>query len=257
MANEETMVVEAVPTWPSTYNYSILTTPYKGMPSPQERVRRAQAYQDGTMTALKLEQCLKDPNNMKEILCAAAYAEELRAKGGNGHNLYQADFLNAPKIFDPNKQTELTDGAFAPLAALYHYTFGDGTPMRVELSKLNFNFSRETLPPVNTILNTIHIGQFNINQDFGYDFKNSSYWAWSYLGRVSLNLRGTLNVDRTGAWSFDGKVLGFVDRYDANSDPKRGKVGQLLTDVLRAIPGHTEYDIYLSGEHQIKLSGKK
>ena len=112
---EDTLIVEAVPTWPATYNYSIITNPGQGMPSPQERVRRAQAYQNGTMTALKLEQCLKDPAKVKDLLCAAAYAEELRAT--LNHALYQADYLNAPKFFDPKNQTELTNGAFAPLAA--------------------------------------------------------------------------------------------------------------------------------------------
>ena len=255
MANEDTIVVEAAPSWPATYDYSILTTPSFGMPSPKERVRRVQAYQNGTMTALRLEMCLENPGKIKEILCPAAYAEEIRAT--TTHPLYQADFLNAPSIFDPAKQTELTNGAFAPLAALYHYAFGDGSPLRADLNKLSFNFSRNNLAPVNNILNSIRIGQFNINENIGYDFRQSSYWEWSYLGRISLNLRGTLTVDKSGSWSFDGKVTGFTDRYDANSDPKRGKVGQLLTDVLRSIPAHTDYDIYLSGEHGVKLSGKK
>lgn len=90
---EDTLIVEAVPTWPTTYNYSIITNPDTGMPSLQERVRRADAYQNGTMTALKLEQCLKDPAKVKDLLCAAAYAEELRAT--LNHALYQADYLNA------------------------------------------------------------------------------------------------------------------------------------------------------------------
>jgi len=63
-------------------------------------------------------------------------------------------------------------------------------------------------------------------------------------------------VDRTGNWSFDGKVIGFSDRYDANKDVNRGKVGELLTDVLRTIPGQ-EYEIYFKGEHKIQLKGKK
>lgn len=251
---EDTLIVEAVPTWPATYNYSIITNPGQGMPSPQERVRRAQAYQNGTMTALKLEQCLKDPAKVKDLLCAAAYAEELRAT--LNHALYQADYLNAPKFFDPKNQTELTNGAFAPLAALYHYAFGDGSSLSADLGKLSFNFDRGNLAPVNNILNSIRIGRFDINQNIGYDFRQSSYWEWGYLGRVSLNLRGTLDVDRAGNWSFDGKVIGFSDRYDANKDVNRGKVGELLTDVLRAIPGQ-EYEIYFKGEHKIQLKGKK
>jgi len=253
---EDTLVVEAVPTWPSSYNYSILTTPYTGMPNPRERARRAQAYQNGTMTALKLEQCLKDPSQIKQILCAAAYAEELRATGDPGDKHYQANFLNAPKLFDPNKQTELTNGAFAPLAALYHYAFGNGSSLSADLGKLSFNFDRQNLVPVNNILNSIQIGRFDINQNIGYDFRQSSYWEWGYLGRVSLNLRGTLDVDRAGNWSFDGKVIGFSDRYDANKDVNRGKVGELLTNVLRRIPG-VEYEIYFKGEHKIQLKGKK
>jgi len=46
---EDTLIVEAVPTWPATYNYLIITNPDTGMPSLQERVRRADAYQNGTM----------------------------------------------------------------------------------------------------------------------------------------------------------------------------------------------------------------
>ncbi|HDH7818648.1 TPA: hypothetical protein PJH94_000504 [Raoultella planticola] len=90
---EDTLIVETVPTWPATYNYSIITNPDTGKPSIQERVRCADAYQNGTMTALKLEQCLKDPAKVKDLLCAEAYAEELRAT--LNHALYQADYLNA------------------------------------------------------------------------------------------------------------------------------------------------------------------
>ncbi|MBN1087392.1 lipid II-degrading bacteriocin [Erwinia aphidicola] len=46
------------------------------------------------------------------------------------------------------------------------------------------------------------------------------------------------------------------DIYDANADASRGKVGELLTDVLRMIDGKP-YDIYLNGEHKVNISGKK
>ncbi|WP_447724126.1 hypothetical protein [Enterobacter asburiae] len=85
---ENTLIVEAVSTWSATYNYSIITNPDTGMSSLQERVRRADAYQNGTMTALKFEQCLKDPAKFRDLLCA----EELRAS--LNHALYKADYLN-------------------------------------------------------------------------------------------------------------------------------------------------------------------
>ncbi|MEG5698933.1 hypothetical protein UXO14_13955 [Enterobacter hormaechei] len=77
---EDTLIVEAVPTWPATYNYSIITNPDTGKPSIQERVRRADAYQNGTMTALKLEQCLKVQPRSK--IC---YAPQLMQKSYAPH----------------------------------------------------------------------------------------------------------------------------------------------------------------------------
>lgn len=77
---EDTLIVEAVPTWPATYNYSIITNPDTGMPRLEERVRRAEAYQNGTMTALKLEQCLKDPAKSK-----TCYAPQLMQKSYEPH----------------------------------------------------------------------------------------------------------------------------------------------------------------------------
>lgn len=74
---EDTPIVEAVPTWPVTYNYSIITNPDTGMPSLQELVRRADAYQNGTMTTLKLKLCLKDPTCYAPHLMQKSYAQHL------------------------------------------------------------------------------------------------------------------------------------------------------------------------------------
>lgn len=91
------------------------------------------------MTGLKLKQCLKEPAKVKDQLCAAAYAEELGAT--LDHSLYQADYLNAPKFFDPKNQTEFTYGAFAPLAALYHCAFGDGSSLSADLVKISTDYA--------------------------------------------------------------------------------------------------------------------
>ncbi|WP_262121897.1 lipid II-degrading bacteriocin [Serratia ficaria] len=77
-----------------------------------------------------------------------------------------------------------------------------------------------------------------------------------YLGRVALTAKGTMTVSADGSWSFNGTVSGDKDVYDANADASRGKVGELLTDVLRVIDGKV-FDINFQGEHEVSVSGKK
>lgn len=249
------------PSYPSSYDYSAFSD--NGLPAGFADAvylqARILACEDGTKTAQILEQCRewyqKHPEILKRVLGAAAYADSLRV---THPNWAYWDMFNANEAnhFEANQQTELTNNAFGPLAALYHYIYGDGLPLSADMTRLSFNFDRQTLPPVNTILSTVQTGTFPINEKIGYDFRNSSYWEWAYLGRVSLTLQGTLKVEPNGQWTFDGGVVGTHDRYDANKDVSRGKVGELLTDVLRAIPG-TEYDINLNGEHVIHLSGQR
>lgn len=255
---EDTINVDGnAPSFPDNYNFASMTG-YDSQPRPTTKPRLVKAFNDGTATALFLQQCMtnwdKNPTGVEQMLCKAAWAEQQRIDGGQ--TVYYTAFNLAPDLWDPHKQTDLTKDAMAPLAALYHYAFGDGSPLSVSLDRLSFNFNRQNLIPVDTILKTASIGKFDINQNIGYDFRGSSYWEWSYLGRISLNLRGILTVDAAGNWAFDGKVIGFSDRYDANKDVKRGKVGELLTNVLRLIPGK-EYEIYFNGEHPVNLNGKR
>lgn len=252
-------VTASAPNWGPSYNFNAVQDP-NSLPAgdPKARTDLIRAYYDGTATAKWLQDCLnyldKDMNVVKALLCRAAYADYQEAHGGVG---YYGSIKNAPADWPPSSQNMLTDKAFAPLAALYHYAFGDGSAMAVDLGQLSFNFDRNNLPPINNILSGVHTGEFNINQSIGYDFATSDRWAWSYLGRVSLNLSGTLKVDPAGNWNFDGRVNGVSDRYDANPDAKRGQIGELLTQILARIPNHTEYEIFMQGEHRIQISGTR
>lgn len=223
-------------------------------------IKRTLEFDNGFETRRRLELILKALQGKKakmtffDVLSQAAYAEDKRAKFSPGS--YFQNGTGMPN-FQPSQQTKLTNGAMAPLAALFHYSFGDGEPLSVDLDKLSFNLTRSNMKPINSILNSGQTGTFNIsNQPFGYDFRDSSYWEWSYLGRISLTTNGTLTVKSDGSWNYNGVIRGKKDIYDANADASRGKVGELLTYVLRMIDGKP-YDIYLNGEHKVNISGKK
>lgn len=263
--NEETMTVIGVPpTYPTFYDYSVFSNEDSGVPpSVADALKlapRIEACENGTKTAEILETCLSAKKNnqlelIQRVLRAAAYADDRRSKFPT-EALFSNYNGNWSDNFKPEDQKELTNSAFAPLAALYHYTFGKGEPMFVNLNKLNFNFSQNNLPPIQNILNSGQVGEFQVNENIGYDFRDSSYWEWSYLGRVSLTAKGTMTVASDGSWSFNGTVSGVKDVYDANADASRGKVGELLTDVLRVIDGKV-FDINFQGEHEVSVSGKK
>lgn len=253
------MIVTATPVYRGSYDYGIYNNDH-GFPDAAQRflIARATGAEDGTLTATLLDQCLNprikgNTQSIETILRNGAYVEELRAK--NPHLSYWSEY-QGNKVFNASQQTELTNGAMAPIAALYHYILGDGSAMSADLGKLSFNFNRDNLVPVNTILNSGQIGSFQIDSPIGYDFRQSSWWEWSYLGRVSLRLNGTLKVDSAGQWSFQGTVTGTKDIYDANPDASRGIIGELLTDVLRSLNGQV-FDINFKGEHQIYISDRK
>lgn len=262
----DTLIVEArtPPRYSSSYDFSVFDRDFGGSsPDVLDALRlgeRIEACEDGTKTAQILETCKAavSHNQMDmvlRLLRAAAYADDRRAKFPTEalFSNYEGDASNG---FQPTYQTELTNSAFAPLAALFHYTFGNGEPMFVNLDKLSFNLNQNNMAPISRLLESGQVGVFQINEWMGYDFKESSYWEWSYLGRISLLAQGTLKIDDQGNWTFQGAVSGTKDIYDPNPDPSRGAVGESLTDVLRSLKG-TDFDINFQGEHKVIMAGKK
>lgn len=254
--SDEIIVTGKAPSFPNTYNYSSMMG-YDKVPTPTNKGRLGIAFANGTATAKFLQQCLDNidekPSLIETILCKGAFIEQQHViKPGAYLNFY----YSAPSNFSPSSQTELSKDSFSPIAALFHYAYGDGSPMYTDLSKLSFNLSEDKIPAIKNIIDAGRVGVFNINTPIGYDFRDSSYWEWSYLGRVSLTLEGTLKIEKSGNWSFNGQVGGLKDRYDANKDVTRGKVGELLTDLLRKIDGK-EYDIMFKGKHDVSMKGKK
>lgn len=261
--SESVMVVNATaPPIPTTS-----TAPFVGGPPLNGHMEQyismqmTQECENGTQT-IRIINWIKDyldknenSANIHYWLQRAAYADDRRIRFTS--EMLWTNYQHGNTNFKPEDQVNLSGSAFGPLAALYHYIFGNGEPMSVELDQLSFEFTSSAMTPLDRILKSDQIGTFNItNGSFGYDFRKSSRWEWLMLGRISLQTTGTVTIDKGGNWTYNGVVFGTKDIYDANKDPSRGGLGEKLTDILRATNG-TSYDIYLKGQREVHMKGKK
>ena len=112
--------------------------------------------------------------------------------------------------------------------ALRHYRDGSGTPVRIPINRINAHFPVPTeFPAIRALIDqgpvdkpfVAHI----INNANSLPVQIASGQQQYYLGRITFNLHGILNVYMTGAYQFNGSIGVNDDPFDfhASSGPHR------------------------------------
>ncbi|MBU9848946.1 lipid II-degrading bacteriocin [Rahnella aceris] len=151
---------------------------------------------------------------------------------------------------------QFTANAFSPFLGLWHYMYGEGAEMSLNITQVGLSFDRGNLTPVNAALNNYPAGDYSISGQFGKSIAGDNLYVAALLGRISILTEGQLRINESGTWTYVGVVRAYNDTYDANFDPSRGVIAQASTTVLGWFNGKS-YPIALPGEIKVNLSGKR
>lgn len=153
-----------------------------------------------------------------------------------------------------NASTQLTGDMTTPITAWAHYLWGNGQERFVNMQDVGFRIQLNQIDPVMKIVNSGAVGTFNVSERFNRDTMLDGVIPAAYLGNVTLKTEGTLTIETSGAWKYNGVIRGFNDIYDANPSNYRGPIAEASTVVLSKMKG-TEYQISLPGEIGIQGNG--
>ncbi len=166
-------------------------------------------------------------------------------------NIYQFMTKNNQVPYKPSE-------ALHPAKALFHYMFGNGEPLTVDIRNVNLpniknhrnypNFSKYTEMMKTHKLKGIVIDARTI------DTKAGGLDAAS-LGNITIELSGTIRLDGNDRWRFEGSIRqGAPDTYDFNKSTHRDDLAEHSTTVGRKIPGK-KYKILFEGIKHYEDSG--
>lgn len=150
---------------------------------------------------------------------------------------------------------ELSGGTFTPVKAFSHYLWGKGEKLRVDINNIGLNIQANEIPLLAaTIASTREAGTYHLSDPkVPYATIHDSKLTGAYLGRITLKVEGDFTRDRNGYWLFEGNVRAYTDTYDFD-ESNRSTLLEILTTAGRLFSG-ASYEIDISGEHEIRLSG--
>ena len=150
-----------------------------------------------------------------------------------------------------------------PLAAIGYWIFGGGQQRNVHVSSLNLQMLARDFQPIASLLNDAgNVGHFEINAPFSYNVFDKApidVPAAGMLGRVSGNVKGGLDIQPDGTYTFSGSYSLNSDFYDADKS-NRTWAQEALTTFLKGLGeafGHTDYYINILGEQAVQFSGTR
>lgn len=169
--------------------------------------------------------------DFEKAAMADAYVAKKIASVEDAMTLSQRAPADILRTFD----NELSGSVYSPIAALFHFIKGTGTPMWTNINNLNLHFELEEFQPVANAMRDASQGlsSFSIEKH-GYNTGNDSLITVGYLGNITLKVEGSISKSGEAA-AFNGVVRAWNDTYDANSGNYRTESAEFSTRVLRQI----------------------
>lgn len=154
-----------------------------------------------------------------------------------------------------NSTPELSGGTFSPIKAFTHYLWGNGEKLSVNINNIGLNIRAQDIPLlVSTIASTREAGTYFLSDPkVAYNTFDDSVITGAYLGRITLKIEGNFTRDENSAWTFDGIVRAYTDKFDFDAS-NRAPVLESLTTAGRLFSGYP-YEIDIAGESKITLNG--
>ncbi len=157
----------------------------------------------------------------------------------------------------PSDNSPAAPEVHSGLEGLLHFLDGSGTPRSVPFENIDtssvrpsqFNAVKEALsgPPRDAVIPIDARMPFEARKDYQ-----------DLLGTLTLRLKGTLQLTKTGSWNFKGTLKSYDDLYDMNKSTHRAKDKELATTmgrVLGQVTNGRDYRIEVRGGKSIQESG--
>jgi hypothetical protein len=191
----------------------------------------------------------------KNKLVNFSLADALAAKNlSNRDALTQASTGNSTvyELITP----ELSGGTFTPIKAFSHYLWGQGQKLSVSINNIGLNIRTSDFQLLaSSIASTREPGTYFLSDPrVTYNTFDDSIITGAYLGRITLKIEGHFTRNENSTWIFDGVVKAYTDTFDFDAS-NRAPVLETLTTAGRLFSG-TSYEIEISGEHKITLTGE-
>ena len=162
----------------------------------------------------------------------------------------------------PNPQTPKNGASITSTQALSHYFGGSGKELSMSIKEINANVP--SLTAFSIIQDKIKKGtkkpleQISISRATSPPVATSGDQA-AFLGRITFNVTGTLNLYLTGDYQFYGTIGVNKDTYDFDGDnatrnKRRTSIGQLSTNIGSLISGKS-FDININGRFSLDIEG--
>jgi hypothetical protein len=191
----------------------------------------------------------------KNKLVNFSLADALAAKNLSNRNaLTQASTGNSTvyELITP----ELSCGTFTPIKAFSHYLWGQGQKLSVSINNIGLNIGTSDFQLLaSSIASTREPGTYFLSDPrVTYNTFDDSIITGAYLGRITLKIEGHFTRNENSTWIFDGVVKAYTDTFDFDAS-NIAPVLETLTTAGRLFSG-TSYEIEISGEHKITLTGE-
>lgn len=152
---------------------------------------------------------------------------------------------------------QMSGSVVTPAAAFGHYLWGNGEPRYVNLSDVGLKVTPKQISELMRIVNSGVSGSIPVSIKFAHDtYSSGGIVPAAYLGNLTLQTEGTINIKSGGAWTYNGVIRAYDDRFDFNLGNFRGPIAESLTYLGASFSG-TPYIISLPGQINISGSGHR
>jgi hypothetical protein len=160
------------------------------------------------------------------------------------------DPIRSSQIF-PQQQF---DGPFRAVHGFGHYLGGSGSPVATSFGNIDTsNVSASSFPAVSDRIAQGTVGTYEIqgaHRSYGTSGLNNA----GFLGVVTLELNGQLNVSGSGDYTFQGSLSAVPDLYDMNPSDHRSPIADASVTVGRGLGnlvGAKDYRVYITGSRRV------
>ncbi|WP_272148358.1 lipid II-degrading bacteriocin [Burkholderia cepacia] len=196
--------------------------------------------------------------------------------GANSYNLNRAlgqygdvstlfgIYANQLNGIRPASEFQFYGNPFMFIGAVYYWAFGNGERRSINLESMNLRMGVSDFELIRSSIDNPGYGPgtYPIDGPFStnvFSHGAQDFWSATTVGRVSGHVRGTLTMQEDNTYRFAGSYTLNPDKFDADRS-NRPFLQEWMTTVLREIGstlGHTDYQIYFTGEKEISFSGQR
>jgi hypothetical protein len=164
----------------------------------------------------------------------------------------------------PISEFEFYGNPLMAIGAINHWVFGKGERRSINIESLNLKMEASDFSPILSNIENPGYGPgaYLIDGPFStniFTHGAKDFWSAATAGRISGHVRGTLTMSEDNTYQFTGSHTLDPDKFDADKS-NRDFPQELLTTILRkigSILGHTDYEIFFTGEKNVTFSGRR